>query len=158
MSYISELRKFVGTKRIISVSCGALIENEKEELLLQFRSDTNNFGIPGGNMELGENLFDTLKREIYEETGLVITPNTCRLFGVYSGEQCVTIYPNGDEVQYVIFVYHCLINSKEKIVNDNSEALFLKYFSRGNLPDNIKSNDKIWIKKWEKGNYELVVD
>lgn len=158
MSYISELRKFVGTKRIISVSCGALIENEKEELLLQFRSDTNNFGIPGGNMELGEYLFDTLKREIYEETGLVITANMCQLFGVYSGEQCVTIYPNGDEVQYVIFVYHCKIDSKEKIVNDNSEALYLKWFSRNELPDNIKSNDEIWIKKWQQRNYELVVD
>ena len=38
MSYIKELRKLIGNKRVICVAAGAILENEKEEILLQLRS------------------------------------------------------------------------------------------------------------------------
>ena len=158
MSYIGGLRKVIGNQRIISISCGAIIENEKEEILLQFRVDTKNYGVPGGNMELGESLIETLKREIFEEIGLEIESNQANIFGIYSGNKCTTIYPNGDEVQYVVFIYHIKINSNVIFKNDLSEACHLRYFSRNNLPEDIKESDKIWIEKWKKGNYEVEID
>lgn len=158
MSYIGGLRKVIGNQRIISISCGAIIENEKEEILLQFRADTKNYGVPGGNMELGESLIETLKREIFEEIGLEIETSQANIFGVYSGDKCTTIYPNGDEVQYVVFIYHIKINSNVIFKNDYSESCYLRYFSRNNLPEDIKESDKIWIEKWKKENYEVEID
>lgn len=158
MSYIGELRKAVGNQRIISVSCGVIIENEKEEILLQFRADTKNYGVPGGNMELGESLTETLKREIFEEIGLEIETSQANIFGVYSGDKCITIYPNGDEVQYVVFIFHMKIKSNVIFKNNFSESSYLRYFSRNNLPEDIKESDKIWIEKWKKENYEVEID
>lgn len=158
MSYIGKLRSKVGKQRIISISCGAIIENEKEEILLQYRNDTKNYGIPGGNMELGETLIQTLKRELFEEIGIEVDETKCEIFGIYSGDKCLTIYPNGDEVQYVVFVYLYKINSNVKLNIDYSESAFMKYYARENLPSNIKESDQIWIEKWKEKKYQVVVD
>ena len=84
MSYIKELRKTIGNKRVILVSCGAILENEREEILLQLRADTLNYGIPGGIKELNETLMDTLLREIKEETNISLNKKEVKPFGIYS--------------------------------------------------------------------------
>ena len=56
MSYIGDLRKYVGHAPLISVGATTLVFNNKNELLLNLRSDTNNWGIPGGAKELNETL------------------------------------------------------------------------------------------------------
>lgn len=40
MNYIAEIRKAVGQGLIMTVGCGVLIENDKDQVLLQKRSDT----------------------------------------------------------------------------------------------------------------------
>ena len=40
------------------------------KILLNLRSDTNTWGIPGGEIELGESLEETATRELKEETNL----------------------------------------------------------------------------------------
>ena len=158
MSYISEIRKKVGHNRILSVACGALLENEKEEILLQFRKDTRNFGVPGGNIELGEKVIDALIREVMEETGIVLSKESCKLFGIYSGEPLIMIYPNQDEVQYVNIIFHCKISSNAKIIPQDEESIFLKFYSKTSLPDNIKASDRLWIDAWAQGQKNIVVD
>jgi 8-oxo-dGTP pyrophosphatase MutT (NUDIX family) len=157
MSYIKELRKLIGNKRVICVAAGAILENEKEEILLQLRSDTKDYGTPGGIMELGETIIDALIREIKEETNLSLSPKNIQLFGIYSGEKCLTIYPNDDEVEYVVFIFYAKITDKQTIKKD-SESLSLDFFKRDNLPKNIKESDKIWISKWVNRNFEVEVD
>ena len=56
MSYISEIRKLVGSEPIILVGATIIVLNKKGEILLNKRSDTDTWGIPGGSMELGEEL------------------------------------------------------------------------------------------------------
>lgn len=61
----------------IGVGCGALILNEKEEILLMKRSSKckNQHGywqIPGGSVEFNETFQDAIKREVEEELGIEI--------------------------------------------------------------------------------------
>ena len=59
------------------VAVAALIFNDNGEILLVKRGAEPGKGlwsIPGGAVELGEKLEDALKREVLEETGLVIEP------------------------------------------------------------------------------------
>ena len=79
MNYIMDLRKKIGHEVIMTVGCGVLIENEEGQLLLQKRSDTGQWCVPGGAMEIGETYEETAKREIREEVGVEVT-NLC-LFG-----------------------------------------------------------------------------
>ena len=61
---------------IIKNVVGAIILNEKQEILIMSRKEEDFMGgideLPSGNMENGENIFDALVREVKEETNLDI--------------------------------------------------------------------------------------
>lgn len=139
MSYIMNLRKFVGHAPLLLVSSGVLIVNEYNELLLQKRKDNGFWGYPGGSMELGESFEECAKREVFEETGLKcldLSPLTCN-----SGEKMHYTYPNGDEVYIVEEVFVC--SKYEGILKfEESEVTDQKFFSLDNLPDEVSPMNK----------------
>jgi ADP-ribose pyrophosphatase YjhB (NUDIX family) len=59
--------------RIITTA-RALILNEENDLLLVKNEDSNSWFTPGGWLDGFETLEETLKREVFEETGLVVMP------------------------------------------------------------------------------------
>ena len=69
MSYISEMRKQIGNAPILSVGATVVVL-KNNRILLNLRSDTHTWGIPGGAIELGETLEETAARELKEETNL----------------------------------------------------------------------------------------
>ena len=89
MGYIEELRKVVGTRPLILVGSAIIILNDKQEVLLQYRSDTYDWGVPGGAMELGETTEETARRELFEETGL--TAKIMQFLGVLSGKKYISV-------------------------------------------------------------------
>ncbi|WP_080847854.1 NUDIX hydrolase [Cytobacillus gottheilii] len=135
MGYISELRKQIGSRPIISVGATILVINQKKEVLFQHRSDTLDWGLPGGSMELGETLEEVAQRELREETGL--TANQLILMGVFSGPHYYFQYPNGDETYSVISLFHAQQVTGELAINDG-ESLELKYFGKDHLPNEIE--------------------
>jgi ADP-ribose pyrophosphatase YjhB (NUDIX family) len=54
----------VGNVKVIMVVAGAFVFDEQGKLLLQQRSDNAHCGLPGGFMEIGENISDTARREV----------------------------------------------------------------------------------------------
>ncbi len=53
---------------------GVLIENNRVLLVKQRVSEDRGWSLPGGKLEAGETLQKGIKREIHEETGLVVEP------------------------------------------------------------------------------------
>ena len=143
MSYISSLRKYIGHSPIISVGATTLVFNKNNELLLNLRSDTNDWGIPGGGKELNETLEECAIRELKEETNLDITQ--LELVTVLSGEEYYFKYPNDDEVDCVIALYKVNEYDGEININDG-ESKKLEFFSLDNLP-NLESRAKNIIDK-----------
>lgn len=143
MGYINDLRKYVGGDAIIGVGATTLVFNKNNELLLNLRSDTNTWGIPGGAMELYESIEETAMRELKEETGL--TANALELVTVLSGKKYYFEYPNGDKMCNVIVLFKVTDYLGTLAVSDN-ESKDLQFFSLDNLP-NLESRAKTIIEE-----------
>ncbi|TDQ33436.1 NUDIX hydrolase [Aureibacillus halotolerans] len=152
MGYISELRKVIGSSPIISVGATVLVISEKREILFQHRSDTLDWGLPGGSMELSESLEEVASRELKEETGLLA--DQFELLGVFSGQRFYFQYPNGDETYNVINLFRANNVSGTLAMNDG-ESLNLKYFSKETLPDNIEKRAKELIESFGDQLWDL---
>lgn len=139
MGYIEELRKVVGTRPLILVGSAIIILNDNQEVLLQYRSDTYDWGVPGGAMELGETTEETARRELLEETGL--TAKIMQFLGVLSGKEVYFRYPNGDEIFNVIHLYQGHHVSGE--LRLDHEGLKLQYFPVDKLPKLNETTEKI---------------
>src|SRR5581483_3011454 len=70
VGYVEELRRVVGHRKLIMAGVRAVIRDEAGRVLLQKRGDFGTWGLPAGSMELDESIWDTLCREVYEETRL----------------------------------------------------------------------------------------
>ena len=150
MSYIMDMRSKVGHEPIINVGATVLVFNENKELLLNLRSDTNDWGIPGGGKELNETLEKCAIRELKEETNLDI--NDLELVTVLSGKEYYYKYPNGDEVDCVIALYQ-VKNYKGDLKINDGESKKLQFFSLDNLPQ-LESRAKAIIDKIKGDCYE----
>ena len=122
MGYIMNLRKHIGHDTLIGVGATTLVFNDKKELLLNLRADTNTWGIPGGSMELYETIEETAVRELKEETG--IKADELELVTVLSGKDFYFEYPNGDKMCTVIVLFKVLnYNGTMKVSDNESKAL-----------------------------------
>lgn len=65
-----------------SVSVGAVVLRHDHQVLVIERGDNGRLATPGGVLELGEAPEDGLRREVFEETGLIVRPEI--LTGVYT--------------------------------------------------------------------------
>jgi 8-oxo-dGTP pyrophosphatase MutT (NUDIX family) len=133
-----DLRKIIGHRPLVMCAAGVLIVNEKNEVLLQQRTDNNMWGIPGGALELGELLEETAKREVLEETGLIVS--NLDPFGTYSGEKMHHIYPNGDEV-YIVSSVYITRDYDGELKLDKDESKELRFFNIDDMPKLINPPD-----------------
>ena len=152
MSYIRCLREKIGHEPIISVGATVLVFNSNNEILLNLRSDTNDWGIPGGGKELNETLEECAIRELKEETNL--KANDLELVTVLSGKEYYYKYPNDDEVDCVIALYKVANYDGELKVNDGESAK-LQFFSLDNLPE-LESRAKAIIDKIKSGEIAVL--
>lgn len=147
MNYIKYLRQFVGHSPILTAGAGILVFNEKNEVLMQLRTDYNAWGFPGGSMELGESFEETAKRELEEETGLII--DSLKLIEVLSGKDTFREYPNGDKLYDITAIYEVRKYHGNLRINDD-ESKELKWFDINELPDNLSSMTKKYWNKIQK--------
>mgnify|MGYP000383658560 CR=1 FL=1 len=149
--YIKNLRQRVGHEPLILNFAGGILVNEKNEILLQKRSDFNSWGLPGGAMEFGESAEEACAREFLEETGLKVKVKS--LLGVSTN--FIQHYPNGDVAQAVVIEFVTeLIEKTDKQVS--SETLDLGYFSKDNLPSIFNKQHLNFIRQYYNRDYPFV--
>lgn len=139
MSYLLKLRKIVGSRPLIACGAGVAIVNTDNKLLMQRRADNDCWGLIGGMMELGENIEETAKREVFEEVGIVL--DKIDFFKVYSGKDFYYKYPNGDEVFNVINVFTVKGSGFSEFKIDDKEVKEASFFDFDKLPTNINPPD-----------------
>ncbi len=155
VNYIGDLRKTLGHSLIMTVGCGVLIEDEKGRLLLQKRSDTGQWCVPGGALEPYETYIEAAKREVFEEVGIEVSD--LRLYGLYSGRDREIHYPNGDVV-YSLSVIFITDTFKGEISDSDSEVSEHRFFDRDQIPDNLFAPDARVILSWKSGRKTVTVE
>ena len=144
--YIKTLRKKVGHEPIILNFAGGILANDQNEILLQKRSDFNEWGLPGGALEFGESSQEACVREFLEETGLKVKVKS--LLGVSTNF-------NQDVAQAVTIVF--VVELVEKTSKEvSSETLDLKYFSKDKLPQIFNKQHKLFIDHYFNEDYPFI--
>jgi ADP-ribose pyrophosphatase YjhB (NUDIX family) len=75
------------------VGSSAIVVDHRNQILLQRRTDSGNWALPGGAMDIGETLAESVIREVKEETGFDVRIE--RIVGIYSDPGHVFAYDDG---------------------------------------------------------------
>jgi len=118
----------------VAVNCALF--NAQGHILLVQRKDNNLWCMPGGLMELGEQVRDAVLREVKEETGLSI--ELVRLFGVYSHPNDSLYIHLGPQYQIVVLAFLGHIIGGE--FQENPETHGTQFFDIDNLPPLVESH------------------
>lgn len=96
----------------------AVVLDRAGRILLHRRDDNELWSIPGGGMEVGERIADTVVREVREETGLEVEPEA--IVGIYSNPQHVVEYADGEVRQQFSVCFACRLVGGELATSDES--------------------------------------
>jgi 8-oxo-dGTP pyrophosphatase MutT (NUDIX family) len=107
----------------------ALIERDGS-LLLERRTDAPLWSLIAGAVEDTESLTDALRREVREETGLIVSRYA--LFGTFSDPSRIASYPDGNVIRVASFAYLVEVESFERL-RPSAESEELRFFARDEL-------------------------
>lgn len=155
-TYLGRLRAKVGHDLIKVPGVRILLKDAAGRVLLQKRADFGIWGLPAGSPEANETASESIKREVFEETGMRILELSC--FGYSSNpEYEIITYPNGD----VIHCYSLLFVTRQwqgQLIESNEESLALAFFSLDELPEMIPNHKKtleMYVNYKQTGKFQL---
>lgn len=121
----------------------AVIFNAQRQVLLVKRNDNGLWSLPSGHLEIGETVVEAIKREIQEETGLIVEVE--KLIGVYSDPVSqVFSYPSGAATHFITLSFLCCITGGCMQV-DNREIVEVAFFDTSHLPANMLKMHPQWL-------------
>lgn len=122
-SYLGQLRAAMGQRPLLVIGVRVLVEDGAGRVLILRRSDTGDWGLPAGAMELGESLEEAMRREVLEEANATL--GEIEVFGISSDPSVEHFtYPNGDQVQTVSVLARARLSGGEMRSNDGEAHAF----------------------------------
>ena len=103
--YIKRIRKLIGHEPMLIPHAVVILLDKDNKVLFEVRADDGYLDFPGGSVDMGEEVIEAAKRELYEETGLIA--DELELFDVYSGPITKYTYFNQDVIYGVDTFYVC---------------------------------------------------
>ena len=142
----------IAGKDFVGVGIGAMVRNEKGEILFlkrteKCRNEAGKWNFPGGGLEFGETQDEAVKREVLEETGLEV--KIVRILKIIDH----IIEEEGQHWFNPIY--------ETKVVGGNLENMEphkcseIKWFSPDKLPGNMTINLQELFKAVADGSIEL---
>jgi len=131
MEYWQKLRRVYGHDTLILSGTGGAIIQQGKILLVRNR-EFGKWQIPGGLQEIGESIPECLEREIREELDLDL--KATQLISVYTDPKWTAAYPNGDQVQPLMFFY-LMEGDLSGLSIQESEISEAKFFAPDEIPE-----------------------
>lgn len=104
------------------IAVAGLVYNKKGQILVAKSKRKNTWTFLGGQVEVGENLEEALKREIFEESNIIVDVD--RLIGIYSNVQETIWYDKKVVVPTKLIIdFNCKFVSGELKPSDETPEL-----------------------------------
>lgn len=129
---------------------------KKNGLLAMQQSRTGEYKIPGGGMDLGETIAQALVREVQEETGLVVIPESIVELGeilevrrdIFDGNK-----------KYIAHSMHFSCEVEEEMVETSmteSEKARGFHLAWADIDTIIETNERLMTEKWQFRDVEFL--
>jgi ADP-ribose pyrophosphatase YjhB (NUDIX family) len=122
-------------------AASAVVVDREGRILLHRRDDNALWSIPGGAMEVGESIGQTVVREIKEETGLDVEAES--IVGVYSDPRHVVEYGDGEVRQQFSVCFACKAVGGQLATSE--ESLEVGFFSPAEI-DSMPMHESIRLR------------
>lgn len=103
------------------VAASAVVTDDQGRILLQRRTDSGLWALPGGGMEMNDSLPGTAVREVKEETGLDV--EITGLVGTYTDPRHVIAYTDGEVRRQFNVCFRARVVGGELTISDESTEL-----------------------------------
>ena len=103
------------------VATSAVVTDDAGRILLQRRTDSGNWALPGGGMDIGESLAGSVIREVREETGFAV--EVTGLVGTYTDPRHIIAYTNGEVRRQFNICYTARITGGQLAISDESTEI-----------------------------------
>ncbi len=132
-------------------SVTAIVPNEYGDLLMVHKTDNDLWALPGGGMDLGESMAETVVREVEEETGIRV--EVIGIVGIYTNPRHVMAYDDGEVRQQcsVCFTTRKL-GGELRTSSETKEVIFVTLEALDRL--NVHPSMRLRIDHYRQGRQE----
>lgn len=130
--------------KIKQKSVGAIILNAEKKLLIMYSADNKYWEFPKGKVERGEKELDTLKREVFEETGI----RRFRLHPLFREPIYYSFRVSGAVINKVVIYYMFKTGAEIKVSDEHLQYKwvtidevdsYLKHINQRNLVKRVRA-------------------
>lgn len=115
------------------VAAAAVVTDDQGRILMQRRTDSGLWALPGGGMEMTDSLPGTAVREVREETGLDV--EITGLVGTYTDPKHVIAYTDGEvRRQFAVVFTARIVGGTLAISNESLELEWIEPSDLARLP------------------------